>query len=124
MQACTCGSISLLRLILNRWCRRLCTRSMELHLYIAIRQDMTLAPTCAAHYRALCDIGCARVAVARDDDGTDKCNFRACLHGIRFPGVLEKVPWVYPFFLSTLARATAGAMNLMYQICPDVNMTV
>jgi hypothetical protein len=30
-------------------------------------------------------------AVARDD-ATDKLNFRACMHGSLFPGVLEKVP--------------------------------
>jgi hypothetical protein len=54
---------------------------------------MTLAPTCAAHCRALCDIGCARVTVARDDDGTDKCNFRYCLPGV-LPGVPKKVPIV------------------------------
>jgi hypothetical protein len=53
---------------------------------------MTLAPTCAAHCRALCDIGCARVTVARDNDGTDKCNIRYCLPGI--PGVPKKVPIV------------------------------
>jgi hypothetical protein len=76
-----------LRLILNRWCRHLCTRSIELHRYIASRQDMTLAPTCAAHCRALCDIGCARVTVARDDDGIDECDdldgpdFSRCEYG-------------------------------------------
>jgi hypothetical protein len=79
------------RLIQNRWCRCLCTHSIELHLYIASRQDMTLVPTCAAHCRALCDIGCARVTVARDDDATDKCNFRYCLLGV-LPGVPKKVP--------------------------------
>jgi hypothetical protein len=41
-----------------------------------------------------------------------------------FPGVPEKVPWVHPFFLSNRARETARAMNWMYQIFPDVNMTV
>jgi hypothetical protein len=85
---------------------------------------MTSVPNLCCACRALCDIGCARGTVARDDDGTDKCNFRACLHGFRFPGVLEKVPWVYPFPLSNRARATARAMNWMDQIFPDVNMTV
>jgi hypothetical protein len=36
-------------------------------------------------------------AVARDD-GTEKLNFRACLHGSPFPGVLEKVPWIFTLF--------------------------
>jgi hypothetical protein len=100
------------RLILNRWCRCLCTRSIELHLYIASRQDMTLAPTCAVHCRALCDIGCARVPVARDDDSTDKCNFRYCLLGV-LPGVPKKVP-----------LSIARAMILSGQIFPDVNTAV
>jgi hypothetical protein len=56
------------------------------------------------------------------DDGTDKLNFRACLHGSPFLGVLEKVPLYLS--LSNCARATARAMNLMDQIFPDVNMTV
>jgi hypothetical protein len=85
---------------------------------------MTSVPNLCCACRALCNIGCARGTVAREDDGTDKCNFCACLHGIRFPGVLEKVPWVHPFFLSNRARATARAMDWMYQIFPDVNMTV
>jgi hypothetical protein len=74
---------------------------------------MTLAPTFAAHCRALCDIGCARGTVARDDDGTDKCNFRYCLHGI-LSGRAEK----------GANRATARAMIWMDQIFPDVNMAV
>jgi hypothetical protein len=44
------------------------------------------------------------------------------LHGFPFPGVPEKVPWIYPFL--NCARATAHAMNWMDQIFPDVNMTV
>jgi hypothetical protein len=74
-----------------------------------------LVPTCAAHCRALCDIGCARGTVARDDDGTDKCNFRACLHGI-LSGRAGKG--------ANRARATARAMIWMDQISPDVNMAV
>jgi hypothetical protein len=53
--------------------------------------------------------------VARDDDGTDKCNFRACLHGI-LSGRAGKG--------TNRARATARAMILMDQISLDVNMAV
>jgi hypothetical protein len=72
---------------------------------------MTLVPTCAAHCRALGDIGCARGTVARDDDGTDKCNFCACLHGI-LSGRAGK------------GANRARAMIWMDQISPDVNMAV
>jgi hypothetical protein len=51
---------------------------------------MTLVPTCAVHCRALCDSGCTRGSVARDDASTDKCNFRYCLFGP--PGAPKKVP--------------------------------
>jgi hypothetical protein len=74
---------------------------------------MTLAPTCAAHYRALCDIGCARGTVARDDDGTDKCNFRYCLPGV-LSGRAKK----------GANRAIVHAMIWMDQIFRDVNMAV
>ena len=82
-----------------------------MHLYIASRQDMTLVPTCAVHCRALCDIGCARGSVARDDANTDKCNFRYCLLGL--PGVPKKVP-----------LSIARAMILGGPIFPDVNTAV
>ena len=72
---------------------------------------MTLVPTCAVHCRALCDIGCTRGSVARDDASTDKCNFRYCLFGL--PGVPKKVP-VSP----------ARAMTFGWTDFADVNTAV
>jgi hypothetical protein len=82
---------------------------------------MTLVPYFAAHAGLSRHLAALGDAVARDD-GTDKLNFRACLHGSPFPGVLEKVPLYLS--LSNCARATARAMNWMDQIFPYVNMTV
>jgi hypothetical protein len=76
----------------------LCTRRILTCTYIsANRQDMTSVPYFCCACRALATLAALGGTVARDDDGTDKLNFRACLHGFPFPGVLEKVPWVYPF---------------------------
>jgi hypothetical protein len=57
---------------------------------------MTSVPYFCCTCRALATLAALEGTVARDDDGTDKLNFRACLHGFPFPGVLEKVPWFTP----------------------------
>jgi hypothetical protein len=54
-------------------------------------QDMSLVQYFAVHAGLSQHLAALGGAVARDD-ATDKLNFRACMHGSTFPGVLEKVP--------------------------------
>ncbi len=66
-------------------------------------------------FPSLCDIGCTRGSVARDDASTDKCNFRYCLLGP--PGAPKKVPKL-PLWI---ARAMIlGEQNLRMWIRPLV----
>jgi hypothetical protein len=91
-------SILLSRLTLFCGCC-ICTCRVLTCTYIsANRQDMTSVPYFCCAGRALATLAALGDAVARDD-GTDKLNFRACLHGFPFRACLKRCHGFPPFEL-------------------------